>query len=114
MKYNETMQLHLPERNVTHLFLFLVSASGLGWFINSFPPETLWQFAAFYLLLGSSLFFLFHFILVHTRRAFLISLSTIIFLLLRALNLRHPLYLVFLVICLLSIEYSIGRQKRVK
>jgi hypothetical protein len=35
-------------------------------------------------------------------------------LLLRALNLRHPLYLVFLVICLLSIEYSIGRQKRVK
>lgn len=108
------MQVIYTQRNITHLLLFLIFMSVLGWFINSFPPETLWQFAAFYLLFGCALFFLFQFILVNARRAFLFSFSILVFLFLRALNLRHPLYLVLLVICQISIEYSLSHQKRVK
>jgi len=114
IKYNESMQLYHPERNFLHLFLFLIFASMLGWFINSFPPELLWHFAGFYCLLGLTIFFFTQFVLCNIRRSMLISLCVVILFLLRAFNLRHPLYIALLVACLFSIEYSFTRQKRVK
>ena len=107
------MKLHTPQRNFLHLFLFLVFASTLGWFINSYPPETLWQFGGFYLLLGFAVFFFFQFILNHLRRAALVSIGFIVLLILRSFNLRHPLYTILLLACLVSIEYTIIKTRKV-
>ena len=106
------MQHHSPERNIIHLILFFVFASALGWFINSYPPETIWQFGSFYLLLGFAVFFLFQFILNHLRRAVLVSFSIIILFILRSFNLRHPLYISLLFLLLISIEISITRIRK--
>ena len=114
MKYNIDMQLHTPQRNFIHLFLFLVFASTLGWFINSYPPELLWQFIAFYLLLGCTLVFLFQFIFCNLRRSLLISIGAVLFFILRSFSLRHPLYSVLLFLCLISIEYAALKTRKIR
>jgi hypothetical protein len=108
------MQLHSPKRNILHLFLFLVFASALGWFINSYPPEAVWQFGTFYLLLGLAVFFLFQFIFHHVRRAVLGSVGLVTILILRSLNLRHPAYLLLLFACLVSVEYTFFKMRKTK
>jgi len=114
MKYNKRMQHHSPERNILHLFLFLIFASTLGWFINSYPPELLWQFGSFYVLLGLSAFFLSLFILCHRRRAILISIGLLTLFILRSCNLRHPFYIALLVLCLISIEYTSLKMRKAR
>ena len=108
------MQCHAPERNILHLFLFLVYASALGWFINSYPPEMFWQFIGFFLLFGLAAFFLFLFILVQTRRAALVSIGLTTLLILRSLQLRHPLYPVLLLLCLISVEYTFLKMQKTR
>jgi hypothetical protein len=114
MKYNETMKLHSPQKNILHLFLFLVFASTLGWFINSYPPETIWQFGVFYLLLGLTILFLSHFILCNLRRALLVSIGVVLFFILQSFNLRHPLYSALLVLCIISIEYTSLKMRKTR
>jgi hypothetical protein len=109
------MQLHTPpERNILYLFLFLVFASTLGWFINSYPPEIVWHFVGFYVLLGLSAFFLFHFILCHIRRAVLLSIGLVTIFILRSLNLRHPAYLLLLFAFLVSVEYTFFKMRKTR
>jgi len=108
------MQLHSPQRNVLHLFLFLVFASTLGWFINSYPPEAIWQFGVFYLLLGLTILFLSHFILCNLRRALLVSIGVVLFFILQSFNLRHPLYSALLILCLISIEYTSLKMRKTR
>jgi len=114
MKYNEDMQFHSHERNILHLFLFLIFTSALGWFINSYPPQVLWQYLVFYLFIGLGTLFLFLFIFPHTRRAVLGSVGVITILILRSFNLRHPLYLFLLIACLISIEYTCSKMRKIK
>jgi len=108
------MQLHSPERNILHLFLFLIFASTLGWFINSYPPELLWQFVGFYLLLGLTILLLFQFLLRNFRRALLVSIGVVLFFILQSFNLRHPLYSALLALCLLSIEYTAFKTRKTR
>jgi len=107
------MDMH-QERNFLHLFLFLVFASTLGWYINSYPPELLWQFGVFYLLFGIAILSLTHFILCNIRRSILITTGIILFLILRSFNLRHPLYVFLLLACLVSVEYSATRTRKMR
>jgi len=108
------MQLHSPERNILHLFLFFIFASTLGWFINSYPPELFWHFLGFYFLLGFTLTFLFLFIFCNIRQAILVSTGIIIFFILRSFNLRNPFYSVLLILCLISIEYTFHKMRKIR
>ena len=75
---------------------------GLAWFINSVSPDILWMQAIFYAILGIITFCLSMFIFASKKEAVLISLGTIVYFLLRSLNLRHPLYLILLIAVLYS------------
>jgi len=92
------------ERNINYLIFSIVALCGLAWFINVVTPDILWMQSIFYVALGIITFCLSMFIFASNKEALLISIGTIIYFLLRSLNLRHPLYLILLIAVLASIR----------
>jgi len=100
--YNELMRRN--KRNPWWLALGLISLAGLVIFSNLFPPEKTEYLIIFFLTVLLSGFFLSFCLLNNVRRAILISLGVVIWLILRYSQLRQPFYIVLLVTCLLSLE----------
>jgi len=94
------------ERNINYLIFAIVALCGLAWFVNCISPDVLWLQAIFYVILGIITFCLSMFIFASNKEALLISIGTIIYFLLRSLNLRHPLYLILLIALLISINQT--------
>lgn len=92
--------------------IFLACLFWLAWLYVLFAIDPNSQFSIFYFLLSifGSLFFTLSLILKNTRRAFLISLGIVTFLVLRFLKLAHPLNLVLLLALLLTLEFSFLRR----
>lgn len=78
--------------------------SGIGFLIHTFPPTTIAAIVAFFILLATTLYFLLRFIVANNRWALLASVGVSVFLVLRMLNLREPLYLILLAAALVSLE----------
>lgn len=98
------------ERNIWHLILGVSGLSALGWFINSFSPTKPLYLTVFFLTVLLSFLFLSLYLLQNVRRSLLLSTGLAIFLLLRLLDLRHPLYVILLFACLLSLELSLRKR----
>ncbi len=101
-----------PERRIYSVLLFLTSASGLGWFINSYPPTSPALFLWFYPICFFMLFFLAYALTLHSRRSLLLALGLIVILFLRGMHLRHPLYPVLLILLLVSLEHAFSSIRK--
>jgi hypothetical protein len=101
----------LRKRNPLYLFLSFIFACGFGWFINAVSPDTFLMQCLFYVWVGLITLFFSLFVFANNRQALLITFSTMLYFFLRFLNLRHPFYLVLLVICLISIDLLLAKQQ---
>lgn len=91
-------------RQAWWLIAGIAGISSVGFLIHTFPPTGIAQIAAFFLLVALTLYFTFRFIVANRRWAILASLGISVFLLLRLLQLREPLYLILLAAVLVSLE----------
>ncbi len=98
------------EHNVWHLILGVWGLSALGWFINSYPPTKAQYLIIFFLMVFFSSLFLFLYIFQNARRALLLSIGFAVFLILRLLDLRQPLYPILLLASLISLEVSLRKR----
>lgn len=101
---------HLEQR-VLYLFLFLIGASTLGWYINSYTPDTVIHILLFYILLGISLFFIFLCLFGQLQRSIIFSTTILSLFILRSFHLRHPIYSILLLACVFSFVYSLEKRK---
>lgn len=92
------------QRKAWWLVLGITGTGGLGWFMNTFSPSSRLTICAFFALFFAASSFLGLYALNNVRRAILLGLGVSAFLLLRYLQLRHPLYVVLLVASLISLE----------
>lgn len=96
-------------RNPWWLVLGISGISLVAWFVNAYLPDTALRIAYFFIIFFATSFFLSQFLLNNMRRAVLVSLGLSIFLLLRLLGLREPLYGVLLLSSLISLGLLIKR-----
>lgn len=86
---------------------FIITISGLsilGWFVNTYPPNSFLRIAIFFLLIGATTFFTSLYLLKIVRRAALLTLGVVIWLLLRFLDLRDWYYPALLLPILISLD----------
>lgn len=105
------MKIH-KERHISFFLIALTLASGLGWFINSYPPGSVWTYGVVFLLVGCSIGFLLQFLFNQIDKSIVGGAGVVIFLILRALQLRHFVYDLLLIACLISIDIMIIKIRR--
>ena len=93
-----------PKRNIRELITGVCGLSLLGWFINTFTPDSLLLLTFFFLIIGATTFFFSLFLLKIVRRAVLVTLGVLMWLLLRLLGLREYYYPLLLIPVLISLE----------
>ncbi len=98
------------ERNPWWLIFGISGISILAWFVNTYPPDTIAQIATALLLFFTMISSLSYFLLNNVRRALLLSLGLSVFILLRILQLREPIYPVLLLTSVLSLELLFGNK----
>lgn len=92
------------ERNLLWLILGISGISILAWFGNTYPPDTMVKIATALLLFFTMISSMSYFLLNNVRHALLLSLGLSIFLILRILQLREPIYPILLLVSVLSLE----------
>lgn len=86
---------------------FVVGISGLsllGWYVNTYPSDSLVRILLFFAILGVTTFFTSFFLLKNRKRAVLITLGVIVLFLLRLIGLRNWYYPALLLPVLISLE----------
>lgn len=101
----------LRERNINYLIFSVVGLCALASFISIVPPDTIAIQGIFYAVLGIILFCLSMFVFASKQEAIIITIGGIVYFLLRFLNLRHPLYLILLIACCISIQIMISKKQ---
>lgn len=96
--------MNRPSRNIWWLILGISGLSVLGWFINTYQPDSVEMVALFFLIITAITFFSSLFIFKIVRRAVLIIAGVIVWLLLRLVGLRDWYYPVLLIPVLISLE----------
>lgn len=97
-------RLH-KERNPLLLFFGITGIIVLTAYINIVSPATIIHIAGFFLLLFLSLVLLSKYTFLNMRHAVLLAGGISLYLLLRYLGLRHPLYAVLLLASVIALEY---------
>lgn len=97
-------QLHRRPRKKSLLIIGLVLLLALILYIIFVPPAGIFHLIVFFLVLFASCFYLADYGFNSWRRALLVSGGVTLAMLLRALELRHWLYLVLIVAIIISIE----------
>jgi len=96
--------MHRQRHNIWHLIVGISGLSVLGWFINSMTPDSIPTIALFMFILSVTVFFSSLFLLKIVRRAALVTLGVLVWLILRLLGLREFWYPLLLIPCLISLE----------
>lgn len=104
------MGMEKPERNIWHLIFGMSGLSVLGWFMSSFSPANFLFVALFFLIVAVMVFFSSLFVFKSARRAILVTIGVIVWLVLRLLGLREIWYPFLLVLCLISLEILFQRR----
>src|SRR5947207_13453525 len=97
-------RMYKTNRNIWFLILGISGVSMLGWFVHTFSPENILFIALFFIIIATATFFCSLFIVKTVRRAFLLTLGVLLFLLLRLFGLRDWYYIILLIACLVSLE----------
>ena len=85
----------------------IVGISGLcllGWFVNTFQPENILLLVLFFVIIAATVFFSSLFLFKIVRRAVLVTLGVVVWLILRLFGLREFWYPLLLIPCLISLE----------
>lgn len=93
-----------------YLILGISGLSVLGWFVNTFQPENILLLIPFFVIIAATTFFFSLFLLKIVRRAALVTLGVVIWLILRLLGLREIWYPLLLLPCLISLEILFGKR----
>ncbi len=99
------------KRNIGFLFLTIALLSLFSWFVVSVPPDTIFSHISLYVIVFGISFFLFLFIFADIWVSSVYAGGIIIYLFLRFLHLRHPLYAVLLFICCIAVVRLISAKK---
>lgn len=99
------MELTHTTRNPALLFLGVTGLILIAAYINIVRPDTALYIAGFFILLLATLMCLGIYMLKNVRRTIMISSAVIVFLFLRIVGLRHPLYAVLLTASVIALEY---------
>jgi hypothetical protein len=100
----------MAQRNPTALFFGVSAFCALAALISIMPPGNPWITVLFFIIVAFGTYALTLYIVIHGKRALLITVGVVIFLLLRLVGLRNPLYVILLVASLASLELM--RTKR--
>ena len=95
---------HTPRNPVT-LFFGITGLILLAEYVNVFPPATAITIVGFFVLLIATLMVLGIYALRNMRRVVMITMAIVIYLSLRFVGLRHPLYAVLLAASIVALEY---------
>lgn len=106
--YNQAM--HAVDRDFRWALVGVSGISILGYFIHSFTPDTPLLISLFFAIIAMTTFGWMFFIIPVKRVAILTTIFVFLFLFLRLINLRHPLYVVLLAVFFISLE--VIRHKR--
>jgi len=93
-----------------YAILGISGLSLLGWYANTFGPDSFLRLVLFFVIVGLTTFFSSLFFLKIVRRAALVTLGVLVWLVLRLFGLREIWYPMLLVLCLISLEILL--QKR--
>lgn len=74
-------------------------------YVNVTPPDSLISFFGFFTLVGLTFTTLGLYLFHHARHAILLTGGIIVFLLLRLIGLRHPMYTGLLIASVIALEY---------
>lgn len=99
------MDRHKHSRNPLLLFWGLTGFFLLAAYINVFVPNALPPLILFFLILYLSLYLVTFYLIPHTRHALLITTGVVLYLGLRFLELRQPVYVLLLIASLVALEY---------
>ena len=92
------------------LILGICGLSVLGWFGNTYQPENIQRLVLFFSIVAVTAFFFSLFLFKIVRRAVLVTLGVIIWLLIRLLGLREFWYPLLLIPCLISLEILFNKR----
>lgn len=96
----------LPKtRNPLLLFAGLTGIIVLSAYINILPPDSPFALVGFFVLVAFSIGTLCAYLLRSTRHALFIAGGVSVYLILRLLGLRHPLYALLLVASIVALEF---------
>lgn len=92
-------------RNPTTLFLGITGSIALAAYINITPPDTGVSLLGFFILLITTLLLLGMYFIGSLRHTIVLTFSVTLYLILRYIGLRHPLYPILLVASVIALEY---------
>lgn len=93
-----------------YLILGISGLSVLSWFIHTFRPENIYLLILFFLIIAATTLFSSLFLLKIVRRAVLVTLGVVVWLMLRLFGLRELWYPLLLIPCLISLEILFGKR----
>jgi hypothetical protein len=102
--------MHRKPSSVWHIFIGISGLSVLGWFINSYSPDSFLMITLFFLIIAVTVFFFSLFLLKIVRRSLLVTLGVAIWFLLRLLGLRDWYYPALLIPIIISLEILFGKR----
>lgn len=102
--------MNKSNRNIWWLIVGISGLSVLGWFINTFTPDSMQMVALFFLIITVTAFFSSLFVFKIMRRAILVTLGILIWLLLRLMGLRDWYYPILLIPILISLEILLEKR----
>lgn len=111
--YNRTMiSLRHTEHNISWILICVAAISVLGWYTNTYTPDSVVKMGLFLVLIYSIVFFFVLFVLNNVRRAILSSSGVVIFLALRYLGLREIYFPLLLIAILILIDLYFSKQPK--
>lgn len=99
------MEKNRPSRNPITAFLGVTGIVALAAYVNILPPDTGIALLGFFALCIMTLFFLGMYIIGNLRHTIVLTCSIMLYLILRYMGLRHPLYPILLVASVIALEY---------
>jgi hypothetical protein len=96
--------------NIRWIYAAFVLISIFGWYVNVFAPDSGIKIIIFFSIIFAIIFSTALFLLNNVRRGVLCGIGAVIFLLLRILGLRDPIYPVFLIAALISLDWYLRKN----
>ena len=92
-------------KNPLHLFFAVSALILLSAFVNVMPPSSYVSIGIFFFLLAAATMLFSLYIGGSVRRSLVVAGSVVLYFLLRMLGLKHPLYFLLMIACVIALEY---------
>lgn len=99
------MERQKKERDPLALFIGLSGLIATAAYVNIIAPDSLVSLLGFFVILGVASTSLGIYLFRHTRHAWLVSGGIVLYLILRLIGLKQPLYAVLLIASIIALEF---------